>query len=194
MHLTFDFDGTICDSMSVYYELAEKYCLENHLDVINLDIARQLGLKGLISHYHLSPLKIARIILWGRPLLVQAYTKLPLFPGVAEVLQKLAQHHTLGLITSTELNPVLSNLKNHQIYNLFSYVDAGVDLFGKSHKLKKHPVDYYIGDETRDIEAAQKVGCKSVAVTWGFETENLLAASHPDIVAHSPADLLKLPW
>jgi phosphoglycolate phosphatase len=189
MHLAFDFDGTICKSLPVYLEIARKYCLENNLVPVSPATARQIGLKGLIKHYHLTPLQIAKIIFWGRPQLAYAYPTLPLIPGMASVLEKLSQKHTLGLVTSTDLKSVLSNLQHHNIDHLFSYIDAGVDLFGKNHKLNKLKPDYYIGDETRDIEAATKAGCKSIAVTWGFESETLLATSHPTFLVPTPAKL-----
>jgi phosphoglycolate phosphatase len=157
-----------------------------------VDVARKIGLKGLIKHYHLSPFQIAKITLWGRTQLASVYPTLPLFPDIPLVLEQLAQKHTLGLITSTDKKSVLSNIQHHHIYHLFSFIEAGVDLFGKNHKLKKNPADYYIGDETRDIEAAQKAGCKSAAVTWGFENEALLSAARPDFLIHEPKDLFRL--
>jgi phosphoglycolate phosphatase len=192
MHIAFDFDGTVCNSIPVFMEIAQRYCSENHINLIPLADARKIGLKGLIKHYHATPLQIAKILLWGRSQLAQSYPRIPLIPGIIPVLKKLSTIHSLSLITSTNLTLVKSNLTNHQILPLFSEIIAGVDLFGKSHKLKKHLPDYYIGDETRDIEAARKSGCKSIAVTWGFEDKELLTTSQPDFIAHSPEDLLKL--
>jgi phosphoglycolate phosphatase len=50
----------------------------------------------------------------------------------------------------------------------------------------------YIGDETRDIIAAQKAGIRSVAVTWGYNSHKALKAHHPDHLIHSPQALLQL--
>ena len=47
----------------------------------------------------------------------------------------------------------------------------------------------YVGDETRDIQAAKKVGLRSVAVTWGLNTHDALAASSPDHIVLTPDDL-----
>ena len=49
-----------------------------------------------------------------------------------------------------------------------------------------------IGDETRDIEAATKSGVGSIAVTWGFNSEDLLSTSNPDRILHSPEQLVQL--
>lgn len=192
MRITFDFDGTLCDSRLAFAQIGERYCQEHHLEMISPETARKIGLKGIISHYHLTPLQVIKIIFWGRSQVTQTYPSLPLVSEITPVLEKLSSHHTLSLITSTPLNLVTANLKEHHIFHLFSEIVGGVDLFGKSHKLKKHPADYYIGDETRDIEAAAKAGIKSIAVTWGFEDENLLSSAHPDYLIHRPGDLLSL--
>lgn len=50
----------------------------------------------------------------------------------------------------------------------------------------------WIGDSNVDIESAKNLGCRSIAVTWGFRpVENLLSAG-PDIVINEPADILKI--
>ena len=41
---------------------------------------------------------------------------------------------------------------------------------------------YYVGDETRDIEAAKTAGVKSIAVTYGMNTKDVLQKSEPDII------------
>jgi phosphoglycolate phosphatase-like HAD superfamily hydrolase len=58
-----------------------------------------------------------------------------------------------------------------------------------SHKLDPSKV-FYIGDETRDIEAAKKAGIKSIAVTWGYNTKAILDNSNPDFLCES-TDALK---
>jgi phosphoglycolate phosphatase len=50
----------------------------------------------------------------------------------------------------------------------------------------------YVGDETRDLRAAQKAGIPSVGVTWGFNNKKSLAAFKPALLADEPKDLLQL--
>jgi phosphoglycolate phosphatase-like HAD superfamily hydrolase len=49
----------------------------------------------------------------------------------------------------------------------------------------------YIGDETRDIEAAKKIGIGVVAVTWGYQAGDILKAASPDALVEHPGDLVK---
>ena len=50
----------------------------------------------------------------------------------------------------------------------------------------------YIGDETRDIQAAKKAGIRSAAVTWGYNSRKALEAQSPDYLIHSPQELFHL--
>jgi phosphoglycolate phosphatase len=49
---------------------------------------------------------------------------------------------------------------------------------------------YYVGDENRDIDAANNAGIGSIAVTWGYRSESLLSQYHPDCLIRSPEELL----
>ena len=60
-----------------------------------------------------------------------------------------------------------------------------------SYKIDKSKA-YYIGDETRDIEAAKKNHIKSIAVTWGYNSETALEKYDPSYIAKTPKDLLTI--
>ena len=46
-----------------------------------------------------------------------------------------------------------------------------------------------VGDEARDIEAARGAGMLSVAVAWGFQDPDTLAAHDPDVLVTAPSEL-----
>jgi phosphoglycolate phosphatase-like HAD superfamily hydrolase len=50
----------------------------------------------------------------------------------------------------------------------------------------------YIGDETRDIEAAKESGLRMAAVTWGYNSPEALAAMRPDHLITSPEEILRI--
>ena len=61
-------------------------------------------------------------------------------------------------------------------------------------KAARIPKDHVlcIGDETRDIEAARRVGLPCAASTWGYATESAMKAAQPDYILHSVDDILRL--
>jgi phosphoglycolate phosphatase-like HAD superfamily hydrolase len=50
----------------------------------------------------------------------------------------------------------------------------------------------YVGDETRDIEAAKESGLRMAAVTWGYNSAVALSALNPEHLLQSPLELLKI--
>lgn len=48
----------------------------------------------------------------------------------------------------------------------------------------------YIGDETRDVEAAKKVGIEIISVCWGFNYKEILQTLNPNFIVESPEEIL----
>ena len=82
----------------------------------------------------------------------------------------------------------------------FEFVRCSSKLFGKGREIRRilrqeklSPSEIlYIGDETRDIEAAKETGLRMAAVTWGYNSESALLAMAPDHLISSPGELLNL--
>ena len=49
----------------------------------------------------------------------------------------------------------------------------------------------YVGDELRDIESCKKLGVPIVAVTWGYDSPQLLLSGNPDHIANTPGELYR---
>lgn len=62
--------------------------------------------------------------------------------------------------------------------------------------LKQHNIDsaqaIYVGDETRDVEAAKRVAIATVSVTWGFNTRDILETYQPTHIIDTPLELVHL--
>ena len=50
----------------------------------------------------------------------------------------------------------------------------------------------YVGDETRDVNAARRVEIQTVAVTWGMNTRRAFEPFEPDYLFDEPGELLSL--
>jgi phosphoglycolate phosphatase-like HAD superfamily hydrolase len=61
----------------------------------------------------------------------------------------------------------------------------------KEHKLGCDEV-IYVGDETRDIHAAQKSNILMISVGWGFNSPTILAKHKPDFLVYHPIELVKI--
>ena len=115
-----------------------------------------------------------------------------------EALRELqALGYSLGIITSnTEVN-VQIFLRSHGL-EFFDFVRCSSKLLGKARMIRSvirrqhvRAADIlFVGDETRDIEAAKKVGIRMAAVTWGYNSRRSLEAMKPDFVFENPGELV----
>lgn len=84
--------------------------------------------------------------------------------------------------------------------SLFTDLFTGASINGKPRFLRRYlnqkqwiPQEVlYVGDETRDIDAARKAQVPVVAVSWGFNTYSTLARQNPDYLIEDPEELLLL--
>jgi phosphoglycolate phosphatase len=51
---------------------------------------------------------------------------------------------------------------------------------------------FFVGDELRDIEAAQETGVHIAAVTWGYNSTPALTEAAPDYLFTNPSEISDL--
>lgn len=201
----FDFDGTIADSFAMCIEILNKLAEENGVsDVFGKDKTiedlRNFSLKELILKVGIPMIMLVFIIRKWQQRVASSIKDLHTFPEMKKVLQSLKKTgFTLGIISSNSKQNIETFLKLNDL-ELFDFVYSENNLFGKSrtfnHCLTKMNLNanevIYVGDETRDIEAAHQSGIKIIAVTWGFNSKKLLQTYHPDFLVDKPAQILNI--
>ena len=199
--VVFDFDGTLCDSMRVGREilssLREKYGFRKIADYSAL---QELSMSEAVKHLGIPRRKLP-LLTWECRRRVHAYRdQLELFPDIGGVICRLRRSGIpVGVVTSNTEDLVRYVLGKADL--VVDQVIAGVSLFGKATKLKSifrqlgDPDEggqcLYIGDETRDIEAARKAGIGAAAVSWGYNSVHALERWEPDFLFRSPKELGK---
>lgn len=203
-NLIFDFDGTLADSFHVAIEkltiLANQFNFQK-IEPWELKKLKDLTSKELIQHLKIPFYKLPYILRQARAHMKKEMPAISTFIDIPEVLTELRNLEcTLGILTSNSLDNVTAWLEQHQMHDLFNFIHTESSLFGKRHLLKKAINSYsmklsdtfYIGDETRDIEAAKKCKIQSIAVTWGFNSEELLIRHNPTYIAKDPKKILAI--
>jgi phosphoglycolate phosphatase-like HAD superfamily hydrolase len=136
----------------------------------------------------------------GLQLLHERIDQIRPIAGMPEIIASLhARGHRIGILTSNSEENVAAFLTRHEL-PYFHFVKTSSKLFGKAREMKRilkaekvTPSDVlYIGDETRDIEAAQETGLRIAAVTWGYNSAEALTAMQPHHVVSSPEELLDI--
>lgn len=202
--IIFDFDGTLADTVeagvAVINSLAKKYGFRPVLKE-DRDSYRDLPSREILKKVGLSLWKLPFLARDVRKKFAADIASQKLYPGILEAARSLKKqgYHLAILTTNSEAN-ITAFIARNNLGDLFDFVHAESGFFSKGRRLKKlikkHGIGAslaaYVGDETRDVDAAREAGIKSVAVTWGVNSRQVLLEHHPDLIIGKPADLLKL--
>ncbi len=201
--LLFDFDGTVADTRSIAHAILNDMSKEfgfRELPEEELDEARNMSTRDFIKHLGISAWRVPTIARRGLHLLHERIHQVNPILGIPETLVALhARGERLAILTSNSQANVESFLSRHDL-PYFEFVSCSSKLFGKGREirriLRKEKLTpdqvLYIGDETRDVEAAKETGLRVAAVTWGYNSAEALHMLKPDHMISSPGELLTL--
>jgi phosphoglycolate phosphatase len=203
-YVLIDFDGTIADTYSYYFNTLSK--LYPELNIGNLteqEISenKDKSFKTVIRENGIPFWKLLIMAYKVKSRLNKDILGIPLFPGIKELLIQLKELNVrVAVVSINNKKNILDFLKKENADNLVEDIWTTVGQFGKWRTLekaikktgiKKSEV-IYVGDEVRDIEACQKVGIKIAAVSWGFNSEKALRENKADYILIKPNDLLAI--
>jgi phosphoglycolate phosphatase len=202
--VVFDFDGTIADSLSVAIEVANRLAGEFGMEQITpeqYDRWRNLSSREILKELRLPLFRLPKLISRFSQELRQEIHKFPLIPGMREAILELWDRgYVLGIVTSNSSETVRAFLEAQQLDHLFDFIESCPKVMGKDRMLKRlakhHALNMnkmlYVGDETRDIDAANRCKAFSVGVTWGFNSSQALKSHHPDYLIDQPSQLVAI--
>lgn len=196
--LIFDFDGVLADTLEVYAQVCH-------------EVANNLGHQQPLPANPFADLDPVTFEAMGRKLglneeefaievalAAKGQTMMPaLFEGIPEVIFALSNKMPLAVLSAGNSNIIKGILTHHKIAHYFTFIlggDSGGSKTDKLIQLKKQYGDglVMIGDSASDIDAANQAGLRSIAVTWGWQTESLLATRSPTYFASAPEQLLQI--
>jgi phosphoglycolate phosphatase len=200
--LLFDFDGVVVDSLDVY-EGTVRRCLEKIGRPIIQTRADFLALYE--DNFYASLVNLGvdldAFMTASVDILAQInYGEMKPYADLIPVLAKLQAENILVIVSSSGSDDIRLILHLHQLQDYFQDVFGSDVHFSKKEKilqaLAKYGIDKqntcYIGDTSGDIKEAQAVGIKTIAVTWGWHSREMLAAARPDHLIDRPEELLTL--
>ena len=201
--LIFDFDGTLANTIEtgigIYNEIAAEYELNpmTRDDVVEL---RQLNIRAVLARLGINKITAIKIATRIRREIHSRMDEVEIFPGVADAIRCLKDEgYRMGILSSNSTENIRNFIQRFELAHCFEFIEAGVSLFGKSTRinqvlknrnLSKRNV-IYIGDETRDMEAARKSKVSMIAVCWGANQREAMLAEGPDFCVDCPSELIK---
>lgn len=195
--LIFDFDGTVADTSFLALDILEKLRGQSFSEE-QLNRLRDKSSKEVLRELNIGTLELLKLLYLGRRNMHKRLDEIQPIPGLNQVLHDLkAKGIQLFVVTSNSRKNVQRFFAGRHLENPFSDVCSSFSLFNKHQKIRslirKRGFDpskvLYVGDETRDIDAAKRVGMPSVAVTWGFNSRSALEQHRPNYICERPDQL-----
>ena len=201
--ILFDFDGTIADTYQVIANITNQLSTEfgyKALDEEELLLIKNLSSREIVKRSEISIFKLPFLVRRIRTELKKEIAELNAISDMVRVLLRLkSTGYILGIVTSNTRENVDIFLNKHGLNSIFSFIQSGTAIFGKhrvlkqvvrEHRLKKSDV-IYVGDETRDVRSARKSGIAIIAVSWGFNSAEILQEHKPNYLVDRPQQILE---
>lgn len=202
-YIFFDFDGTLADTEEVnfviYQKLAEKYNLRS-ITLDELGHLKKMSAKELMEFVELKKRYLPFMLKRGKKLLTQDIRNVKLCKS--DILDTIKQIKSMGIkvaiITTNSKTNVKLFLEEYGV-DYFDYI-SNATMFGKESKMKKimrkeklnNSEVLYVGDEIRDIHAANRAGVDIASVAWGYNTVESLKKNKPHYLIFESTELLDI--
>lgn len=187
----FDFDGTLADSFAWFLAnmnaVADRFGFRRIADS-EVEALRSTAPREILAQLEVPHWKLPRIARHMRRLKAAELDTIALFPGVEQMLRRLADTGIAMAMVSSDHETNVRRALGPDICALFSHFACGASLFGKAPKFKRvmraagvtATQTLAIGDDLRDLEAARRAGAAFGAVAWGYTNAEALRAQAPD--------------
>jgi phosphoglycolate phosphatase len=199
----FDYDGVLVDSMEGVISAGQDYCRSiGHRCMLNKEMVTTLNpmtYDQLARSIGLSSDQIEPFSEFVFKRLQQTDASMPFFPGVKSMLRRLT-FTNIAIISGNSREVIAAKLAatalDEHVTRIFGAYEPG----NKADKIRQ-VCDYVdadpahtcmIGDSVSDIQYAKKAGVQSIAVTWGWQSRDVLANEKPDHIVESVDELTAL--
>ena len=212
----FDMDGTLIDSIDIYFKIVEialerlklpQVSRQQILDASETgDFNWELVLPDEVHHKKDKIIGEAWEII--NEIAPQMFAEnLKLIPGADNILKSISANiHRIGLVTSTQqkyLKLKMQPLKSAGVEKLFEVIITSDDVPNRkpdpdpliecARRLDVNPSKcVYVGDTRTDMKAGKAAGMKTVGVLTGFDDYDMLAKESPDAIIDSIRNLLEV--
>ena len=205
----FDLDGTLIDSIDIYFAIVETALERLRLPVVSRD---QILSAAESENFEWELVLPSEVLTRKEKIIADAWAVIneiapqmfadgvDLIRGADQVVENMALNGLkLGLVTSTRrryMKAKMQPLKNAGVAELFEVVITSDDvekrkpfpepLLACASQLNLQPADcVYVGDTATDMKAGKAAGMRTVGVLTGFDDYESLNREKPDAIINS---------
>jgi phosphoglycolate phosphatase len=197
--IVFDFDGTLVDSfpvaLEIFYDLTHTDALEQ-TDMMRL---RGMTMLQVAKELRIPAYAIPFLLIRGRRMMRRRMHDVRLIADMKAAIEALHKTHKLFILSSNSPHNIWLTLTKYELADYFSGIHGNVPLLGKARALRRLLKHYrldskqtwYVGDEARDLDAAQKNDMRAVAVSWGYNNIHVLREHKPTALVFTTEELVR---
>lgn len=197
-----DWDGVLCDSLNLYWELYQEAARiwKKPLPVEDIGEFRRWYRPQWEENYYemgYSEEEFQQVLQWTEGWL--DYSRAALFPGVLENLKAWSREAPLAIVSTTPSALIRRRLERESgALECFQHLTGGED--GESEKRRKvartlqklgASGGVMVGDTPLDVDAGQFNGLCTVGVTYGWVTPERVQQQKPTRLVERPDDLFQ---
>jgi len=202
--IAFDYDGVLTDTFEPNIRLMNRIFklmnIETTIEAHHFDLAEEISFEAVVAAAGLPadrfPEFIGLIETEGYSIIEETF----LFDGTESMIRELSETYHLAVVSNNHTEIVIPGLEKEGVLSLFDPVTGNDSGGSKTERLiaiaerfgAESDSCWMIGDGTNDIEAAHGSKWKSVAVTWGFQSESVLSRMNPTKIVKSIPELKSL--
>lgn len=202
--IAFDYDGVLADTFEPNIRLINRIFLSMGSSAVitkeHFNIASEISFEAVVAAAGLEKERIPQfldlVIETGHSIIEETF----LFEGMKTALEQLKDEYYLTVVSNNSTGIILPGLEKEGAVTLFDSVTGSDEGVSKSERLRIMQEHFcadieqcwMVGDGINDIEAAHEAQWKSVAVTWGFQSRELLETRKPTAVLDSIPELHEL--
>ena len=196
-NIIFDWSGVIKDSVHDHLYVVNSIFRKFNSREITLEELKETWTQPYMLFYnkYLPDLTVEQEMAAYKDVIMTCPEPKP-YPGIVDLIKELRNRDFKMTVISSDLpQTLLVELTSFGLNNIFEEVatevydktSVMVDMINKFGFDKSETIA--IGDSNHEIEAAQEIGIRSIAVTWGFTLEKRLIAAKPDYVVNKLEEL-----
>jgi len=202
--ILFDFDGVLADTLDDLLKFSQEICdelgVKHHVVKEDVSTLAAMSFANLGRQIEVPEALVEEFV--RRSLEKVANKKSParIFEDLTEVVRDLSTRHVLGIVTTNSSQNVKAFLVEHGLEDCIRAI-YGVDLPGtKAEKISQARSQFaaageavfMIGDSASDIRSASEASARSIAVSWGHQSIEMLVRAGADYIVNSPEELLEI--
>ena len=195
--VVFDFDGVIADSREVIFAIVNALIAQRGMPSLSRQQLRHAPTGDLLRQLKIRFWQIPSLVKRARQMMLAQQDRVGLHPEVVAALSFVATCSCEFIVVSSNQKILIEAFFERYLPHLPpSHIVGDVSLFGKHRALRtllrarkvQASQCVYVGDEVRDVQAANKTGIPSIAVCWGKDAYDALQAAKPTyLVKDGPA-------